>query len=226
MTKLYVVATPIGNLGDITIRAQEVLKTVPVVLAEDTRRTRTLLSHLGAHPKLVSYHQHTSPAKSKALVRLLEQSDVALVTDAGTPGIADPGGQFVAAVVETYGDSVQVVPLPGASALAAAASIAGCSMDRFVFAGYPPHKKGRATFFDGVATHAMAVIFYESPHRISKALQAVAERQPERQIVVCRELTKQFETIQRSSAREAADRIADGEHRGEFVVVLHPVGKE
>lgn len=225
MGKLYIVATPIGNLDDLTIRAREVLISVPVVLAEDTRRTRQLLTHLGVHPQLISFHQHTTPKKRASLVRLVEASDVALVTDAGTPGIADPGGQLVAAVVLAYGEVVSVVPIPGVSAVAAVASISGFSMDSFVFAGFPPHKKGRESFFDRLATFEVAVIFYESPHRVVKALAAVAARQPLRNVVVGRELTKKFETITRGTAEELAAWIATSTVRGEFVLVLGPVGK-
>lgn len=222
MPTLYVVATPIGNLEDITLRAQRVLTSVPVVFAEDTRRTKTLLQHLGAMPMLVSYHQHTTPGKLQSLLDTLAQNDVALVTDAGTPGVNDPGGRLVEAALKRFGDDLAVVPVPGPSAIIAAASVSGLPMDSFVFLGFPPHKKGRQTFFDEAASIARAVIFYESVHRIQKAMQEIATRQPERAVVVCREITKQFETTYRGTAREVAQLLAHEKPRGEYVVVLAP----
>lgn len=220
--KLYVVATPIGNLDDLTERAREVLCTVPVVFAEDTRHSKVLLDHLGARPQLQSYHQHTSIGRVDALLDILEHNDAALVTDAGTPGVNDPGGRLIEAALERFPD-LEVVPIPGPSALMAAASISGLPLDEFLFLGFPPHKKGRKTFFDRVQNTASAVIFYESTHRIGKALDELIARQPERKVVVCREITKKFETTYRGTAKEVANRISQGERRGEFVVVVAPI---
>lgn len=222
MRTLYIVATPIGNLSDFTERAREVLKTVPVLFAEDTRRTKILLDHIGAHPRLMSYHHHTTPAKLEKLLDVLAEEDAALVTDAGTPGVNDPGGQFIATALKRFGEELRVVPIPGPSALVAAASISGFPMDEFLYLGFPPHKKGRQTFFDRLSACECAVIFYESPHRILKAIHEVSDREPERQLVICRELTKQFETVTRGAAAEVEAVLANVAPRGEYVVVVGP----
>lgn len=219
---LYVVATPIGNLSDLTLRAREVLATVPLVFAEDTRQAKKLLDHIGVRPRLVSYHHHTTPRQLEGLLDQLELSDAALITDAGTPGVNDPGGVLIARALDRFGAALKVVPIPGPSALITAASISGFPMDLFLFLGFPPHKKGRQTFFERVAAHEDSVIFYESPHRIMKALQTLAERQPQRKIVVARELTKQFETITRGTAAEVASALAATAPRGEYVVIVGP----
>ncbi|PJE75669.1 16S rRNA (cytidine(1402)-2'-O)-methyltransferase [Candidatus Uhrbacteria bacterium CG10_big_fil_rev_8_21_14_0_10_48_11] len=222
MSTLFVVATPIGNLDDLTGRARFVLSTVPVVLAEDTRRTRILLQHIGANPTVISYHQHTVKQKRERLLEYLANGDVALVTDAGTPGISDPGGLFVAEAFARFGSTISITPIPGPSAMAAAASVCGFPMDSFLFLGYPPHKKGRKTFFDRVADSKDSVIFYEAPHRILKALVSLAERCPNRQLVICRELTKQFETIRRGAASEILAAAKEESPRGEYTVVVGP----
>ncbi|MFA5954605.1 MAG: 16S rRNA (cytidine(1402)-2'-O)-methyltransferase [Patescibacteria group bacterium] len=222
MSTLFVVATPIGNLEDLSLRARKILSTVPIVLAEDTRRTRVLLAHLSAHPTLASYHQHTIKTKRDQLLSYLETSDVALVTDAGTPGISDPGGLFIEEALRRFGSSLSIVPIPGPSALATTASISGFPMDAFLFLGYPPHKKGRKTFFDRVAATHDAVIFYEAPHRIQKALRELSLRIPQRLLVVCRELTKHFETVYRGSAEELAVSLGNEKPRGEYTVVVAP----
>lgn len=219
---LFIVATPIGNLHDITERGREVLCSVPVVFAEDTRVTTKLLQHIGSKAKLIAYHQHTDSRRLSELLDYLETGDVAVVTDAGTPGVSDPGGQLVAAVYARYADECAIVPIPGPSAVMAAASIAGFPMDEFVFLAYPPHKKGRKTFFDQVASTKSAVIFFESVHRITKAMDELVSRDPDRGIVVCRELTKKFETIERGTTREVRDKINKSAQKGEFVIVLAP----
>lgn len=219
---LYIVATPIGNLHDLSQRAREVLTTVPVVLAEDTRRTKQLLNYLGVRPKLLSFHRHSKPAAGGRLLDHLKTGDLALVSDAGTPGVNDPGGILVARAVARFGEGIAVVPIPGACALIAAASVSGFPMDTFHFLGFPPHKKGREKFFDELATESGACIFYESPYRIQSALSALAARIPGRQVVVAREITKQFETIWRGTAQELAIRVAAVTPRGEYVVVVAP----
>jgi len=221
---LYIVATPIGNLKDISERAREVLSNVPVVLSEDTRRTKILIAYLGLNPRLISYHQHTSPARIGAILDLLTKHDVALVTDAGTPGINDPGGKLVSAAIEHYGEQLRIVPIPGPCALVVAASVSGFPMDEFTFLGFPPHKKGRQSFFNQIAVTAGSVIFYESPHRIAKALAALAEREPERLALVARELTKQFETLYRGSVSSLSAHLSSNPPPGEYVVVVAPRG--
>lgn len=221
---LYLVSTPIGNLKDISERAREVLLSVPVVLCEDTRRTKILISYLGLNPRLISYHQHTSPARIGAILDLFTKHDVALVTDAGTPGINDPGGKLVSAGIQRFGNELRIVPIPGPCALVVAASVSGFPMDEFTFLGFPPHKKGRQSFFNQVAATKSSVIFYESPHRIAKALAALAEREPERLALVARELTKQFETLYRGSASSLSAQLSSKPPPGEYVVVMAPRG--
>jgi 16S rRNA (cytidine1402-2'-O)-methyltransferase len=220
--KLYIVATPIGNLSDLTERARQILSAVPIVLAEDTRQTRKLLSHIGAHPKLLAYHHHTSEPDLARLVDILKSTDIALVTDAGTPGISDPGGQLIAAAVQELGEALEVIPIPGPSALLAAASISGFPMDNFSFRGFPPHKKGRQTYFEAIAKIEEAVIFFESPHRIQKTVKELALRQPTRQAVICRELTKLYETTLRGNLADLTQIIESKPGRGEYVIVLAP----
>lgn len=222
---LYIVATPIGNLKDITERAREVLCSVPVIFAEDTRVTKKLLDHIGSTAKLIAYHQHTSLHKLEDLLSILAANDVALVTDAGTPGVSDPGGQLIEVAHKKFGEDINIIPIPGPSAVVAAASVAGFPMDEFVFLGYPPHKKGRKTFFDKIANIESSVIFFESVHRINKALEELVLRCPDRQLVVCRELTKKFETITRGQVNEVQKLLNTHAVKGEFVLILGPTSK-
>lgn len=220
---LFVVATPIGNLSDLTKRAIETLANVDVILCEDTRVTLKLLSHLGIHKPLLSFHQHSDPKRThEILERLAEGKQIALVTDAGTPNISDPGGQLIAAVVERFGSSLPIIPIPGPSALIAALSISGFPADEFIFLGFPPHKKGRKTFFDHLATLTSTVVLYESTHRIEKTLGELETRVGERPIVLCRELTKLHETTYRGTVPEVTKELAAGSIKGEFVVILGP----
>lgn len=221
---IYIVATPIGNLKDISERAREVLTRVPVILAEDTRRTKILMSYLGLSTRLISYHHHTSLFKLNSLLDLLAEHDLALVTDAGTPGINDPGGVLIAHAWERFGDKLRIVPVPGPCAFVAAASVSGFPMDEFTFLGFPPHKKGRQSFFEIVTSIDSSVIFYESPHRIGKSLMTLAEHDPERLILVARELTKKFETLYRGGARAIAEQLSVNAPPGEYVVVVAPRG--
>src|SRR3989344_762599 len=195
MPNLYIVATPIGNMEDITYRAVRILKEADFVLCEDTRVTAKLLTRYEIGTPTISYHQHSDEDKINYLLGLLKDGkNLALVTDAGTPGISDPGGQLVEAVRENLED-VGIVPIPGPSALAAAASISGMAMDKFVFMGFPPHKKKRKKFFEEAINSKHPVIFYESTHRILRTLKELGEAEKEleteaREILVCRELTK------------------------------------
>jgi 16S rRNA (cytidine1402-2'-O)-methyltransferase len=189
---LYIVATPIGNLSDITSRALETLRGVSIILCEDTRVTKKLLDHYEIkQAKLISYHHHTSDKKTDELVELIKKNEVALVTDAGTPGISDPGGK----IIEKIADQVPVVPIPGASAVIAALSISGFPTDKFLFLGFIPHKKGRNKFLNEVTQEKRTVVFYESCHRIVKCLEQFRELNTTKKFVVGRELTKKFETI-------------------------------
>lgn len=214
--QLFIVATPIGNLGDISARAKQVLSAVDLVLCEDTRVTAKLMAALEIRPSLQSFHEHTDQLKRKQLLdQLVAGKTMALVTDAGTPAISDPGGALVADAVAA---GVLVTPIPGASAVIAALSISGLPFDRFTFVGFPPHKKGRQTFFKELADIHHVIVLYESTHRIMKTLEALKELN--RQLIVCRELTKLHETIYRGSAEEVMKQIEATSSKGEFVIVI------
>jgi 16S rRNA (cytidine1402-2'-O)-methyltransferase len=218
---LFVVATPIGNLEDITARALRILREVDVVACEDTRRTRALLTHFGIHTPTVSYYEHNKLARGPQIVRQLQEGrSIALVTDAGTPGISDPGFLLVR---EARAAGVPVVPVPGPAAVAAALSAAGMPADRFVFDGFPPVKPGRrVTRLTALRELDTTVVLYESPHRILATLDAIGQVFGEREIVVARELTKQFEEIVRATPAVHRERLAAAGVRGEFTVVIPP----
>lgn len=216
---LYIVATPIGNLEDFSKRALRILSEVDLILCEDTRVTQKLLERYEIKTKTMSYHQHTKIEKIGEIIQLLGNGkNLALVSDAGTPGISDPGNKLVAELIEAEPLSV-IVPIPGPSALAAAASIAGFSMDRFVFLGFPPVKKKRKKFFEEAISSKYPIVLYESPYRIIKTLKEI-ELLTERKIVVYRELTKKFETVYRGSAKDILAGFVKDEIRGEFVVIV------
>lgn len=223
---LSVVATPIGNLGDITLRALDVLRNVDAIACEDTRVTSKLLTRYEISKPLLVYHARSGRlAATRVLALLGEGKHVALVTDAGTPGISDPGQELVAQVRATFGEQVRIETVPGPSALAAALSVAGLPCASFVFLGFLPHKKGRQSLFTEIANESRTVVFYESPHRIEKALHALAQQlAPERTVAVCRELTKIHETVVRGTPAEVAAAISTEkmQQRGEFVVIVAP----
>ena len=209
-------ATPIGNLGDVSARAKQVLSTVDLVLCEDTRVTAKLLAALEIRPSLHSFHEHTDDLKRRKFVGMLVAGKtIALVTDAGTPAISDPGSFLVADAVVA---GITVTPIPGPSALAAALSITGLPFDRFTFVGFPPHKKGRQSFFKELAEIKHVIVMYESTHRIMKTLEAL--KMLDRELVVCRELTKLHETIYRGTADEVIKQLTATSMKGEFVLVI------
>jgi 16S rRNA (cytidine1402-2'-O)-methyltransferase len=216
---LYVVATPIGNLEDITARALRVLREVDVVACEDTRRTRALLAHFDIHTPTLSYYEHNKLTRGPQLLRRLQEGrSVALVTDAGTPGISDPGFLLVR---EARAAGVPVVPVPGPAAVVAALSAAGVAADRFVFDGFPPVKPGRRlNRLRALRELDTTVVLYESPHRILATLEAIGEVFGEREIVVARELTKQFEEIVRATPAAHRARLQVAGVRGEFTLVI------
>jgi 16S rRNA (cytidine1402-2'-O)-methyltransferase len=216
---LYVVATPIGNLEDVTLRALRVLKEVDLVACEDTRRTRGLLTHFGIHAPVTSYFEHNKLAKGEALLRALrEGKSIALVTDAGTPGISDPGFLLVRAARDA---GVPVVPVPGPSAVIAALSAAGVPADRFLFEGFLPVKPGRRVHrLEALRELDVTIVCYESPHRILASLEAIAQVFGEIEIVVARELTKQFEEIVTGTAARLHEHFAAREVKGEFTLVI------
>jgi 16S rRNA (cytidine1402-2'-O)-methyltransferase len=222
---LYIIASPIGNLEDITLRALRILKEVDAVFCEDTRVTGRMLAHFGISKPLFSLRERAQDKAIRHACDLLKEGkDIAYLTDAGTPGISDPGGKLVANAASLLGTATNIVPLPGASAMAAAASIAGISMDRFTFMGFPPHKKGRKTYFEHIASSEYPIIFYESPHRIIRTLKelenAYAQHKAICNLIVCRELTKKFETIYRGAPAEVIPEI-EKNTRGEFVVISY-----
>ena len=226
MGTLYVVATPIGNLEDITLRAVSVLNSVDVILAEDTRVAKKLLERYNVATPLQSYHQHSSPKKIQEIIRLLEQGKhLALVSDAGTPGINDPGGFLIQQIVQALPDT-RIVPIPGPNAAVAALSISGIPAEQFTYLGFPPQKKGRETFFKKVADIPETVVFYESKYRIERTLEqlsrALNARGQQRSVMVARELTKQFETAYRGAVEHVLMLLRRDKVLGEFVVVLSP----
>jgi 16S rRNA (cytidine1402-2'-O)-methyltransferase len=220
--QLYVVATPIGNLADITIRAQEVLESVDIIAAEDTRHTKRLLTHLGINKPLMAAHDHNeSGAAEQILARLQDGQNVALVSDAGTPLIADPGFHVAKHVAQA---GFNIVPVPGACAVITALCAAALPTDRFIFDGFlPPKSKGRKEYFTSLKNEERTLVVYESPHRILDSLNDLNEvLGSDKELVVARELTKTFETFLRGTVEEILQRMqADSnQQRGEFVVMI------
>ena len=221
MSNLYIVATPIGNLEDITIRAKRILSEVDFVLAEDKRVTKKLLDHLQIKTSLLVWHQHSKNADWNKVKKLLaEDKNLALVTDAGTPGVSDPGGKLIELVVQESPET-NIIPIPGASSLTALISVAGIALDKFLFLGFLPHKKGRQTLIGKIKEADQPIIFFESVHRIVKALEQLSDC--DKQLIVGRELTKQFETIYRGTAKEILEALNNDPQqiKGEFVIVVN-----
>jgi len=217
---LYVVATPLGHLDDLTVRASAVLSAVDVVAAEDTRRSRVLLQHIGASPRLLSVHAHTEASQGEPVIALLAAGQsVALVTDAGTPGISDPGARLVHAVRDA---GFAVVPIPGASAVAAALSAAGLPADRYLFLGFPARKgRERRADLGRAASEPWTTVFYEAPPRLVSLLKDLAETcGEERRAVVARELTKLHEEFRTGSLRELAEWYEAHPPKGEITLLL------
>ena len=203
---LYIVATPIGNLEDITLRALRILKEVDCILCEDTRTTKVLLNKYDISTKTISYHAHSTGAKESAIIKMLKDGqNLALVSDAGTPCISDPGVLLVANVYKELGKEASVVPIPGPSALISALSASGQSSASFTFLGFLPHKKGRATIFKEMREKDEMIVFYESTHRIMKTLASLEESIGDRQIVIARENTKKVEEFIRGTPKEVAE---------------------
>jgi 16S rRNA (cytidine1402-2'-O)-methyltransferase len=221
---LYVVATPLGNLGDLSPRAAEVLRRVPVVAAEDTRRTRGLLTHLGVAPSLLSFHAHSGERRVETVLEILRDGrDVALVTDAGTPGVSDPGADLVAAARAA---GAPVVPVAGPSAVATALSAAGLPADRYLFLGFLPRKGGeRARLLARAAAEEWSVVLFEAPGRLGGLLHDLARvAGPDRRATVARELTKMHEELRGGTLAELADYYSEHEARGEITLVLSGTG--
>lgn len=250
MSKLYIVATPIGNLEDISMRALRILGEVDFILCEDTRVTQVLLNRYNIKTKTISYHQHSDVKKEREIIELLKKGKkLALVSDAGTPGISDPGGKLVEKVINEFGDGDLVESVPGPSAVTAALSISGIATDRFFFLGFPPHKKGRQSFLEKIIDAEEPVVVYESKHRIIKFLEELIDLNKQTvkknlelemmdpytrkkkglkaqkevsSIVVCRELSKMHETVYRGDIKNIMEKIKNNrdDQKGEFVVII------
>lgn len=217
---LYMVATPIGNMADLSDRARSTLAGVDIVFAEDTRVAGSLLKKIGAQVPVARYDHHSHDTQVKVVeVALQEGKSVAYVSDAGTPGVEDPGGRLVAYVAERLPEVV-IVPIAGPSAIMTALSVSGFPADAFTVMGFPPKKKGRQTYFDTLSQTSGTVVVYESTHRIIKTVEEMATRQPDRPMLAARELTKKFETLVRGSAAEVLAQLKEGSTKGEFILVV------
>jgi len=217
--KLYLVATPIGNLEDITLRALRILQEVNLIAAEDTRRTRKLLRHHGIQTPLISYHEHSKEARLEALLKALAEGDLALVSDAGTPGLSDPGYELVQAALE---EGHVVHPIPGPSAPVAALVASGFSSDQFIFLGYLPRRRQeRQQLLSALKMELRTAICFEAPHRLYDSLDdMLAAWGGERRVAICRELTKLHEEILRGPLNEIAAQVKAREPRGEYTIVV------
>jgi 16S rRNA (cytidine1402-2'-O)-methyltransferase len=232
MSKFYVVATPIGNMGDITFRAVETLKSVDLILCEDTRQTRKLLEKYKINTETMSYPSDDvvglNSVKNKfsklhsVLELLRDGKNLALVSDAGTPGISDPGAMLVSRIKEEFPEEVQVIPIPGPTALIAGLSASGLPIREFTFLGFLPHKKGRETLFKEIAESERTMVFYESPHRIMKTLEALTKFCPNKKVCIARELTKIYEEFKTGTAEELLNYFNENtiKQKGEFTVIV------
>lgn len=222
--KLYIVSTPIGNLGDMTKRGAEVLAAADYIAAEDTRRTLTLLNSLGIKGRLISCHEHSGAARMEEIVSLLEGgANIALCTDAGTPIISDPGAPLTALAAER---GIEILSVPGACAAIAALTVSAIPAEKFVFEGFLPRDKTRKQALQDACSHFYTTVLYESPHQLSRTLCELAELCPERQLALCKELTKLHESVARGSVAELAERFLEEQPRGEYVLVLAGAPKE
>ena len=222
---LYIVATPIGNLEDITLRAIRILGEVDIILCEDTRTTKHLLNKYNINTKTISYHAHSTDAKESIIINYLKEGkNLALVSDAGTPCISDPGVLLVANIRKEFGVDAKVVPIPGPSALISALCASGISSAEFVFLGFLPHKKGRETLFKEIANSKRVMVFYESTHRILKTLSSLDIYSPNYKVMIAREITKQFEEFVDGTPKELLDYFNNNpvKQKGEFVVIVEP----
>jgi len=216
MPVLYVIATPIGNLEDISLRALRLLREVKLIAAEDTRTTRHLLNAHNIKTPLTSYHEHSKRAKLDYLLNYLEKEDLALVSEAGMPGLSDPGYELIVAAIER---GISVVPIPGASAVITALVVSGLPTDQFLYLGFLPRRKGqRQRLFSSIADEPRTMVAFETPHRLREALSDIEEILGNRRLSVCRELTKVHEEIFRSRVNQAREHFT--EPRGEFSLVI------
>jgi len=228
MSNFYVIATPIGNLGDITLRAIETLKNVDLVLCEDTRETKKILEKYDIKTPTMSYHSQSKFAKVDKIFELLKEGkNLALVSDAGTPTISDPGALLISKIKQFFpelgsGEKIQVVPIPGASAVIAALSASGFPTHEFTFLGFLPHKKGRETLFKEIKESKRTIVFYESPHRILKTLESLEKFCPNKKVCIARELTKIYEEFKTGTSEELLKYLKENpvKQKGEFTVLV------
>jgi 16S rRNA (cytidine1402-2'-O)-methyltransferase len=228
-TSLYIVSTPIGNMSDMTFRAVEVLKSVDFILAEDTRVSGKLLKHYDIKTKMISYNSHSKDSTKENVFKLIREGrNLALISDAGTPTISDPGVKIVSEIHEEFREelkerTIEITPIPGASAVLAALSVCGFPASEFIFYGFLPHKKGRQTIFKEITDNKKTSVFYESPNRLEKALSSILEFcGPDKKIFVAREITKMYEQKIQGTVSELIKYFAENPEkiRGEFVIVL------
>jgi 16S rRNA (cytidine1402-2'-O)-methyltransferase len=221
---LYIVSTPIGNLGDITYRAVETLRSVRLIAAEDTRRASILTRRYTIKTPLISFYEQNARRRLPELLKHLHNNeDIALISDAGTPGISDPGYLLIRQCID---ESVPVVAIPGSTAFVAALSVSGLPTDRFIFEGFLPVKKGRTKRLEELAQEERTIILYESPHRIGRTLSDLQLQCGDREIVIVRELTKLYEEVIRTTLSRAIQRFKESKPRGEYVLVIHGADKE
>ncbi len=217
---LYIVSTPIGNLKDITLRALDTLKDADFIACEDTRVTSILLKHYEIHKELISLNAVNENSKIDYILKRIENGEnCALVSDAGTPGISDPGNRLISAAIK---NNIEVIPIPGITAAITALSVSGLPMDSFIFEGFIPQKKGRQKKLKELAGEERTIIIYESMYRIEKLLNELCNYMPDRQLVLCRELTKKFEEIRRGTPAELLESFKENVNKGEFAVVIAP----
>ena len=222
MPTLYIVATPIGNMEDISLRALRILSQVSLIAAEDTRKTRRLLAAYGIKTKLTSYHEHNTKTKLPYLLQRLQAQDVALVSEAGMPGISDPGYELVVAAIE---QGIPIVPIPGASVLVTALAVSGLPSNQFVYLGFLPRRKGqRKRLLKQIAKEGRTILAFEAPHRLISTLEDILAVLGDRRLALCRELTKIHEEIFRGTLSQAIAHFA--EPRGEFTLVIEGKGQK
>lgn len=222
---LYVVDTPIGNLADLTRRAEQVLQEVSLVIAEDTRRTRKLLSHLDTSARMMSFHEHSDEGRQREVLRGIQDvMEAALVSDAGSPVVSDPGAKLVRAA---QADGIQVVPIPGPSAVTASLALSGFPADRYWFAGYPPDRDpARERWMASLRTETDTVVVFVAPHDLRDLLSELAGTMPDRRVAATNELTKEHESVVHDSVSGLADRMDDMNLKGEWTLVFEPLDEE
>jgi len=215
---LYIVSTPIGNLGDISYRAVEILKSVKLIAAEDTRITRRLMDHYAVDTPMLPYHDHNKEQVTPKFLKRLEDGEIiALVTDAGTPMVSDPGFYLVRAAIKA---GIEICPIPGASALLAAVVAAGLPTDRFSFEGFLPRKKGRQTRLKELSEDKRTIVIYESPHRLARTIRDLYEAMGDRPVTVAREITKKYEEFLRGTLSEIREQLGARTVKGEIVIIV------